>query len=307
MTFHDEPARPPPFERHVLTFPPLSFPTAPPSARLKVRKRANSRTRTLLRPDLSPDRGVPPRHSLCLISRISSFFAHGPDADVVRSRRSPIPSTHLFSFPTTGEPKGKKSKEGKIGKDGKKKRGRGKGKDVVDPNKPKGPKGAYMCFVQIARPKINASNPGMKFADIAKTLGEQWKGMDATTRGGYEKMAEADKERYQREIAAYVPMSEAGLEQLRKEKAAKKSAGGLQKPYKCSSALTKFLGGDKTISRANLTSKMWSYFKEKNLMDPENKRWIIADKNLSDLLGVDRFQGFTVSKYLSPHLLPMEQ
>jgi|Transcript_10696 chromatin remodeling complex protein RSC6 len=206
-----------------------------------------------------------------------------------------------------GEPKGKKSKEGKIGKDGKKKRGRGKGKDVVDPNKPKGPKGAYMCFVQIARPKINASNPGMKFADIAKTLGEQWKGMDATTRGGYEKMAEADKERYQREIAAYVPMSEAGLEQLRKEKAAKKSAGGLQKPYKCSSALTKFLGGDKTISRANLTSKMWSYFKEKNLMDPENKRWIIADKNLSDLLGVDRFQGFTVSKYLSPHLLPMEQ
>jgi upstream activation factor subunit UAF30 len=42
-------------------------------------------------------------------------------------------------------------------------------------------------------------------------------------------------------------------------------------------------------------------------MDPENKRWIIADKNLSDLLGVDRFQGFTVSKYLSPHLLPMEQ
>ena len=164
-----------------------------------------------------------------------------------------------------------------------------------------------MCFVQIARPKINASNPGMKFADIAKTLGEQWKGMDATTRGGYEKMAEADKERYQREIAAYVPMSEAGLDQLRKEKAAKKSAGGLQKPYKCSSALTKFLGGDKTISRANLTSKMWSYFKEKNLMDPENKRWIIADKNLSDLLGVARFQGFTVSKYLSTHLLPMEQ
>ena len=31
-----------------------------------------------------------------------------------------------------------------------------------------GPKGAYMCFVQVARPKINISQPELKFADIAK-------------------------------------------------------------------------------------------------------------------------------------------
>ena len=197
----------------------------------------------------------------------------------------------------------KKSKKDK-GKDGKKK-GRGKGKDVVDPNKPKGPKGAYMCFVQIARPKINAAHPDMKFADIAKMLGEQWKSMDPATRTGYEKMAEQDKERYQREIAAYVPMDAAGLEELRKEKAAKKSAGGLQKPYRCSPLLAQFVG-EATVSRATLTSKMWSYFKSNNLMDPENKRWVIADDTLKALLGVDRFQGFTVSKYLSDHLLPME-
>ena len=42
-----------------------------------------------------------------------------------------------------------------------------------------------------------ASNPDLKFAEIAKTLGEQWKSMDPTTRMTYEKMAEADKERYQ--------------------------------------------------------------------------------------------------------------
>jgi chromatin remodeling complex protein RSC6 len=197
----------------------------------------------------------------------------------------------------------KKSKKDK-GKDGKKK-GRGKGKDVVDPNKPKGPKGAYMCFVQIARPKINAAHPDMKFADIAKMLGEQWKSMDPETRTGYEKMAEQDKERYQREISAYVPMDAAGLETLRKEKAAKKSAGGLQKPYRCSPLLARFVG-EPTVSRATLTSKMWAYFKSNNLMDPENKRWVIADDVLKELLGVDRFQGFTVSKYLSDHLLPME-
>ncbi|EEH51794.1 high mobility group family B protein [Micromonas pusilla CCMP1545] len=202
----------------------------------------------------------------------------------------------------SGGKAGKKSKDDKKGK----KRGRGKGKDVTDPNKPKGPKGAYMCFVQIARPKINASQPGLKFAEIAKQLGEQWKSMDAPTRAKYDKLAEDDKLRYARDIAAYVPMDAAGLDQLRKEKQAKKSAGGLQKPYKCTPALTKFLGGDKTISRANLTSRLWSYFKSKELMDPANKRWVVADKQLKDLLGVDRFQGFTVSKYLSQHLLPMD-
>ena len=31
-----------------------------------------------------------------------------------------------------------------------------------------GPKGAYMCFVQVARSKINISQPELKFADIAK-------------------------------------------------------------------------------------------------------------------------------------------
>ena len=203
----------------------------------------------------------------------------------------------------TLEKAAKKSKKDK-GKDGKKK-GRGKGKDVTDPNKPKGPKGAYMCFVQVARPKINAAHPDIKFADIAKMLGEQWKSMDPATRTGYEKMAEQDKERYQREIAAYVPMDAAGLETLRKEKAAKKSAGGLQKPYRCSPLLARFVG-EPTVSRATLTSKMWAYFKSNNLMDPENKRWVIADDTLKALLGVDRFQGFTVSKYLSDHLLPME-
>ena len=51
---------------------------------------------------------------------------------------------------------------------------------------------------------------------------------------------------------------------------------------------------------------MWAYFKSNDLMDPENKLWVVADKTLKNLLGVDRFQGFTVSKYLSPHLLPMD-
>ena len=241
------------------------------------------------------------------------FFRHSADCDYFFILALACPSCLLvppFKLYSKRKPDGsmekpsKKSKKGAMGKDGKKK-GRGKGKDVVDPNKPKGPKGAYMCFVQDERPKINVQFPTMKFAEIAKMLGESWKSMDALRRGDYEKLAEQDKERYQREIQAYVPMDAAGLEELRKEKAAKKSAGGLQKPYKCSPLLADFVG-EPTISRAALTSKMWAYFKSNNLMDPENKRWVIADDKLKNLLGIDRFQGFTVSKYLSPHLLPID-
>jgi hypothetical protein len=50
----------------------------------------------------------------------------------------------------------------------------------------------------------------------AAALGEQWKQMDPADRVQYEKMAKADKARYQSEIAAYVPMDAAGLEELRK-------------------------------------------------------------------------------------------
>jgi chromatin remodeling complex protein RSC6 len=57
------------------------------------------------------------------------------------------------------------------------------------------------------------------------------------------------------------------------EKAAKKSAGGLQKPYKCSAQLASFIG-ESQVSRASLTSKMWAYFKSNELMDPDNKRWV---------------------------------
>ena len=81
--------------------------------------------------------------------------------------------------------------------------------------------------------------------------------------------------------------------------------GGCQLQMADEAALAQFVG-EATVSRATLTSKMWSYFKSNNLMDPENKRWVIADDTLKALLGVDRFQGFTVSKYLSDHLLPME-
>ena len=83
------------------------------------------------------------------------------------------------------------------------------------------------------------------------------------------------------------------------------SAGGLQKPYKCSTALTKFLGGDKTVSRATLLKDV-VVLQGEEPHGPENKRWIIADEACPTSSASIASRASTVSKYLSPHLLPME-
>lgn len=66
-----------------------------------------------------------------------------------------------------------------------------------------------------------------------------------------------------------------------------------------------FLNGQETITRAQLTSQMWAYFKEKNLKDPENKQFVISDDKLFKLIGERRFKAFGFIKYLSKDLIPM--
>jgi upstream activation factor subunit UAF30 len=107
----------------------------------------------------------------------------------------------------------------------------------------------------------------------------------------------------------YVPMSDTELNKLKakaeKEKQEKSENSGFKKPYKCSERLKTFLNGQETISRAQLTREMWKYFKEKNLMDPENKQFVVSDDKLFKLIGERRFKAFGFAKYLSKDLIPM--
>jgi upstream activation factor subunit UAF30 len=96
------------------------------------------------------------------------------------------------------------------------------------------------------------------------------------------------------------------MQELREAQNRRKAAGGLQVMYHCSPELTAFLGGVKTINRKDLTTRIWQYFRDNNLMDPINKRFIVPDAKLSKLLKLqdgERFLAFTVSRYLNPHLL----
>jgi len=75
----------------------------------------------------------------------------------------------------------------------------GSTKKAKDPNAPKRAMSAFFFWMQENRDKLK--KPGMGVADVAKAAGAEWgKLTDKTT---WEKKAEADKKRYERDIAAY--------------------------------------------------------------------------------------------------------
>ncbi|KAF2107885.1 high mobility group box domain-containing protein [Lophiotrema nucula] len=88
-------------------------------------------------------------------------------------------------------------------------RGKGKatkadsGKKKKDPNAPKRGLSAYMFFANEQRDKVREDNPGIKFGEVGKLLGEKWKSLSEKQRTPYESKAATDKKRYEEEKAAY--------------------------------------------------------------------------------------------------------
>ena len=74
-----------------------------------------------------------------------------------------------------------------------------------DPNKPKRAKSGFMFYCDDHRPKLmeKAKKNGGKvvIGDISKSLGKSWKSLKNKSK--YEKMAAADKERYEKQISEY--------------------------------------------------------------------------------------------------------
>ncbi|CDJ37743.1 HMG-like nucleosome/chromatin assembly factor D, related [Eimeria necatrix] len=73
-----------------------------------------------------------------------------------------------------------------------------------DPDAPKRGTPAYIFFMKDKREEICKKNPNVKSAtQIAALVGEEWKKLSPSQKAPYEKKAEADKQRYQKEVAAY--------------------------------------------------------------------------------------------------------
>jgi uncharacterized short protein YbdD (DUF466 family) len=85
-------------------------------------------------------------------------------------------------------------------------KGRGggkKGKAAKDPNAPKRALSAFFWFCSDERPKVRAAHPSWSVGEVAKQLGAQWGNMTPAQKLPYEKKAEKDKARYEKENASY--------------------------------------------------------------------------------------------------------
>lgn len=74
-----------------------------------------------------------------------------------------------------------------------------------DPNAPKRPLSAYMFFAKRKREEIVQRHPELKanVAEVGKMIGAAWNQMAPDAKIPYEKQAEEDKGRYEREMQAY--------------------------------------------------------------------------------------------------------
>ena len=77
---------------------------------------------------------------------------------------------------------------------------------------------------------------------------------------------------------------------------------GFTKPLRLSPEMAAWVGTE-TASRPDITKHLWAYVKSKDLQDPANKQFVLADETLKALTGEERFKAFTFSKLIKDHVL----
>ena len=86
-------------------------------------------------------------------------------------------------------------------------------------------------------------------------------------------------------------------------KSPKKRKVGTQPPYRLSEALQAVVGTD-ILPRPQVVSKIWTYIKENNLQNEKDKREILCDSNLKQVMGgKDKISMFQMNVHISNHLI----
>lgn len=81
--------------------------------------------------------------------------------------------------------------------------GSGKGKKKKDPNAPKKPMTAFIIYCNDHRDALKKQSPDLTFGELAKEHGKRWKELSPAKKAEFEKRAKADKDRYEKDMAAY--------------------------------------------------------------------------------------------------------
>ncbi|KAG5474030.1 hypothetical protein CUR178_04141 [Leishmania enriettii] len=81
---------------------------------------------------------------------------------------------------------------------------KGEKKEKRPDDYPKGALSPYIIFVNENREKVKAKHPEMKNTELLSEMGSLWKQISEAEKSRYQKLADEDKLRYDREMAAYV-------------------------------------------------------------------------------------------------------
>lgn len=85
-------------------------------------------------------------------------------------------------------------------------------------------------------------------------------------------------------------------------KAKRTAQGGLAKPVKPDATLASVVGSG-SMTRADLTKKIWDYVKKNNLQDPKDRRTIHADAKLKPVFGgKEKVSMFEMTKLVNQHV-----
>jgi chromatin remodeling complex protein RSC6 len=84
-----------------------------------------------------------------------------------------------------------------------------------------------------------------------------------------------------------------------------KKSSHLQKVMELSDEMADLVGM-KESSVCDLVVWFWDYIRKQKLQDPENRHFLLPDRKLAKVLGTERLRGFTLPKYIWPHMKSAE-
>ncbi|KAK2999847.1 hypothetical protein RJ639_024538 [Escallonia herrerae] len=121
---------------------------------------------------------------------------------------------------------------------------------------------------------------------------------------GEEEQAEEEEEEEEEEEGTSNGRSASKRGSRKKNETVKKRGGGFTKLCSLSPQLQRFTGTHE-LARTEVVKQLWSYIRENNLQDPNNRRDILCDETLRDLFSVDSINMFQMNKALAKHIWPL--
>lgn len=82
---------------------------------------------------------------------------------------------------------------------------------------------------------------------------------------------------------------------------AKQKTSKFMQPMNLSGELEAVIGKG-PMPRTQVIKKLWEYIKKNNLQDPKNKREIIPDSKLGEVIGKKKINMFEMTKKVNKHL-----